>query len=192
MVLSVLLPLGGCGIFDEKGPEAFYESVAPGTEKVTDDWHCIADEKSRWDCFQSASDEAANTMPVSTAPEPVKQLEEVLEVESAEVGDDLGDEQTDESTVKSNQAWQKLSAQAFVLQIAAHTSRANAEAALIALDAPGAEIIKTWSDAGDVFVIIAGSYADKAEAEAAAEAFSGRNEGGDYWIRSTSHLLKAL
>ncbi len=206
MALSLLLPLGGCGIFDEKVPEASRERVAPGTEKVTDDWSCIADQKGRWDCFQSPLANATTSTPAPTGGEEIvepnsaasagaQELEEVSEdseIEGAEPGDDLRDQQTNESYIQSNQDWQKLSAKAFVLQVAAHTSRSNAETALTGLDAPGAEIVKTWSEKGDVFAIIAGSYPDRSEAEAAAEAFTERNQGTSYWIRSTAHLLKAL
>lgn len=204
IVLLLMLSLGGCGIFEESFPQASKVRIEPGTQKVTDDWNCIADEKGLWDCFQSSADEATESLPAATQAESVTEPDAAADPVRAEAVEEASvpvlsetegaasNEETQESYLQSNHDWQKLSSQAFVLQVAAHTSQANAETALTGLDAPGAEIVKTWSEKGDVFVIIAGSYPDRSAAETSAEAFAARNSGASYWIRSTSNLLKAL
>jgi hypothetical protein len=81
---------------------------------------------------------------------------------------------------------------AYVLQLAAHHSLASAQTALTALDAPGAEIIKTRADSGEFFfVIIAGAYNSHSEALTAAADFQARNAGLDYWIRDAKGLVRA-
>jgi len=202
VVLSALLT--GCGIFDEVSPGAEKTLIRPGTEKVTDDWNCIVDQKSRWDCFQLSGGEEPEAKSMTTATEAVSKTApsptvgtpvgtpSIAKSRGVEPGDALNGEPASEAYLQSNRDWQKLSAQAFVLQVAAHSTRAKAEAALTGFDAPGAQVIKTWSEKGDVFVVIAGSYPDRSSAEAAAEAFSERNAGVNYWIRSTAHFLKSL
>jgi septal ring-binding cell division protein DamX len=202
IVFLLLVSLGGCGIFEESAPQASKVRVAPGTEKVTDDWHCIADQKGLWDCFQTPPVKAAESVPASapaetlvepaSAPPVSARSVEASEPETSGLEGTAANQETRESYLQSNHDWQKLSAAAFVLQVAAHTSQANAETALTGLDAPGAEIVKTWSEKGDVFVIITGSYPDRSAAETSAEAFTARNPGTSYWIRSTSNFLKAL
>ena len=202
----MLVSLGGCGIFDDKISKADKSRVKPGTEKVTDDWSCVADQKGRWDCFQSpginsgpsepasapSEPAAAVVEPITIAPSPAGEAGESLAVGDAEAVGADGNPVAKEAYIKSNRDWQKLSSAAFVLQVAAHTSLASAENALTGMNAPGAEIVKTWSEQGDVFVIIAGRYPDRAAAEVAAEEFTTRNPDASYWIRSSAHLLKAL
>ncbi|MFK8048938.1 MAG: SPOR domain-containing protein [Halioglobus sp.] len=195
-MIFVLVSLAGCGIFNDEIQDAASSRVEPGTEKVTDDWNCVADQKGLWDCFQSSEVERGQDRAPATAKEPdpipasdVPIAADIRDAQPANIG---GGQQTNEALIKSNHDWQKLSSAAFVLQVASHTSRASAEAALTGLNAPGAQVVKTWSEEGDLFVIIAGSYPDRAAAEAAAEEYTARNQGASYWIRSSAHLLKAL
>lgn len=203
VIFFVLVSLGGCGIFSDKAEEAASSRVEPGTEKVTDDWNCVADQKGLWDCFQSpaanstqstpaAASGESTTAPVTNAPLPAEDVGAALDADQTESARVDRNGETNEALIKSNHDWQKLSSAAFVLQVASHTSRASAEAALTGLNSPDAEVVKTWSEEGDLFVIIAGSYPDRATAEIAAEEFTARNEGASYWIRSSAHLLKAL
>ena len=94
--------------------------------------------------------------------------------------------------LQNSDDWQQIPADGYVLQLAAHRSLANAETALAVFDAPGAEIVKTRGSKGDLYVILAGNYPDRAAAKAAAEAFRERNEGADYWIRDAADFLGAL
>ena len=204
---GLVLSLTACGMFSE-GFGAGNESPAVnGREEVTDDWSCESNDSGEWDCYQENRDKEASTSSevdttvgdsaavahsseTDSAPADVAPMVEEAPA-ATEISADPG-QGNETAYLQDNYDWQQLSSDAYVLQLAAHTSRENAQLALTALDAPGAKIVKTWSDDGDMFVIIAGSYPDMSTAEAAATAYSKRNAGATYWIRSTANFLKAL
>lgn len=204
---GLVLSLTACGMFDDKFGGGNDSPTENGREEVTDDWSCQSNDSGEWDCYQASSDESASAgsksdrVPVESAAaaqsvetgsapaESTPAVEEAAVAMAVSAGAGQGNEA---AYLQDNYDWQQLSSDAYVLQLAAHTSRENAQRALTTLDAPGAKIVKTWSDDGDVFVIIAGSYPDKYAAEAAAIAYSKRNADASYWIRSTANFLKAL
>ena len=204
---SLALSLTACGVFGDKFGTDDDSSTVSGTEEVTDDWSCESNNSGEWDCYQANPDEDAlrgsEVDSVQGEPAAASQNNEanlvsrgsILPVEEATVaaGVSAGSVSADQAAyLQENYDWQQLSADAYVLQLASHTSRENAQLALTGLDAPGADIVKTWSEDGDRFVIIAGSYPDMTAAEAAANAYLARNAGATYWIRSTANFLKAL
>lgn len=204
---SLALSLTACGVFGDRFGTGDESSTVNGTEEVTDDWSCESNSSGEWDCYQANPDEdpPRGSELDSVKGEPAASLQSndadldstdsVPPVEEAMVaaGVSVESASADQAAyLQENYDWQQLSSDAYVLQLASHTSRENAQVALTALDAPDADIVKTWSEDGDRFVIIAGSYPDRKAADAAASAYLTRNAGATYWIRSTSNFLKAL
>jgi hypothetical protein len=206
VVGGLVLSLTACGLFGGKFGSGQDSPAENGRQDVTDDWSCESDASGEWDCYQADPDPDASTgsevdagageSPVAGQPHTEEGTavnavvtDPAVQLEVAGTASTTADQA---AYLQDNYDWQQLSSDAYVLQLAAHTNRENAQLAIAGLDAPGAEIVKTWSDDGDVFVIIAGSYRDKPSAEAAAIIYSNRNEGATYWIRSTSNFLKAL
>ncbi|MEH6567847.1 MAG: SPOR domain-containing protein [Halioglobus sp.] len=202
-----VLSLTACGMFSEKFGADNDSPTENGREEVTDDWSCESNDSGEWDCYQASPDEDASARSeeaptlvepagvVATSAMDSKPTVVAPTVEEATVaaGVSIEPSQGDEAAyLQDNYDWQQLSSDAYVLQLAAHTSRENAQLALTTLDAPDAKIVKTWSDDGDVYVIIAGSYPDKPTAEAAANVYLESNADATYWIRSTANFLKAI
>ena len=202
LILSVCA-LGACGLIDEGSGTEGLSQAAPGTVKITDDWSCVADDNGTWDCTE-LNPEPAYVPTLPPVPDYDAESEAVAE-EDAEVA--LGSQATAEPEPAGEVAaavvvsspdpqgghdWQQISADGFVLQLAAHRSYSSAELTLASLDAPGAEVVQTRGSRGDLFVIIAGSYANRSAAKAAATVFQDRNSGADYWIRDAADFLQAL
>jgi septal ring-binding cell division protein DamX len=204
---SLMLSLTACGVFGEKFGTGNDSSAVSGSEEVTDDWSCESNNSGEWDCYQGSPDEnsrgasvvdsaqdkpgasAQNKDPNMGSTDAVLPLEEAAAATGVSVDSSTADQA---AYVQENYDWQQLSSDAYVLQLASHTTLENAQRALTALDAPGADVVKTWSENGDRFVIIAGSYPNMTAAEAAANAYLTRNVDASYWIRSTANFLKAL
>lgn len=198
--ISVLL--SACGMLGDTFDGSDDSSSATETEQVTDGWSCESTDSGEWDCYQDDTDkDNTNDSRSSSRSGAGDVQQDSASVDStppkkraalANVATDDLENEDQAAYLQRNYDWQELSSAAYVLQLASHTSREKAAVALSELDVPDAEIVKTWSDEGDRFVVIVGRYADRAAAEQAAKAYLKGNNGATYWIRSTSNLLKAL
>lgn len=77
-----------------------------------------------------------------------------------------------------------MPATSYVLQLAAYRSLASAQKRLDVLRVPGSEIVKTRS----YYVILAGSYPAKEQAQAAGDVLRDGEAKLDFWIRDSSEL----
>ena len=84
------------------------------------------------------------------------------------------------------------SEQGYILQLAAHRFLVNAQRALRSFDAPDADIVKTTTTEGDMFLVVSGSYSDRTVAGSAAKTFSTNNPGANYWVRPATDLIFLL
>ncbi len=194
--------LGACGLVDDGPGGIEAPRPSPGAIMVTDDWTCIADDNGAWDCTELDPEPAY----VPTLPEVPKYQQDTQIVAISgttaailpepepepepEPKAALGEEQLSPSG--SAVDWAEIPADGYVLQLAAHRSRANAERALSLLDAPVAEIVRTLAGGADLFIILAGNYPDLTTAKTAALEFQARNGGADFWVRSAADFLDAL
>ena len=175
-VLLVTAALGGCGnLIDDSRAQKVVPTEKPGTSLEVDDWSCVVDEGGLWDCNE-LNPEPAYVPTLPYVPPYQAKSESVPEPEPEPIPEP-------ESVVEA-------STNAFVLQLAAHSTLEKATTALSKLDDPNAKIVKTQGTKGELFLIIAGSYPDRSAAKAAAAAFQTRNYGADYWIRDASGVVE--
>ncbi|MBT4522082.1 MAG: SPOR domain-containing protein, partial [Halieaceae bacterium] len=88
--------------------------------------------------------------------------------------------------------WREISPEAFVLQLGAYRSLTGAQQALMSLKTPQAELLKITTDQGALYIILAGTYANRESAQTAALEILAPGDAADYWIRSARSLLGIL
>ena len=181
-VLLMSTALGGCGnLIDDSRAEKVVQTEKPGTSLEIDAWSCVVDEGGLWDCNE-----------LNPAPPYVPALPYVppYQAKSESVPEPASEPEPIPESEPESDPVVEVSTNAFVLQLAAHSTLEKATTALSKLDDPNAKIVKTQGTKGELFLIIAGSYPDRSAAKAAAAAFQTRNYGADYWIRDASGVVE--
>jgi len=79
----------------------------------------------------------------------------------------------------------------YVVQIAAYRDKSEAQARLARLG-ENLRVVPTTRSDGTWYLIMLGSYLDRADAEEAAIAFIDRHPEADYWVRSITGLRREM